>query len=171
MDNERLRVCIESYREGDKNAFAEMYNDLKTPVFTIVYRMTRSREMSEDILQDLFVKLYRSPPDVAVVKNPRAYIFQMARNLTLNSMRGVQSVELNEELGDGASFADAVVWQVDIAEAMSRLPGDEVEIVSLRVNGELKFREIAELLGTPLGTVLWKYRKAVQTLRSYLNGG
>jgi len=171
MNNERIIECIKKVHKGDKKAFAEMYDDLKTPIFTIIYRLTRNKEHSEDILHDLFVKLYQSPPALSV-NNPRAYIFQMARNLTLNSMRTLPMEGLNEDcISTDDSFSDSIAWQIDISEAMKKLPYDEVEIVSFHVYGEMKFREISEMLQMPLGTVLWKYRTAVKKLRTYLNGG
>lgn len=54
---------------------------------------------------------------------------------------------------------------------MKTLPLQECQIVSLHINGELKFREIADMMGIPLGTVLWKYQKALGRLRSILSGG
>jgi len=55
--------------------------------------------------------------------------------------------------------------------AMKTLPLQECQIVSLRINGELKFREIADMMEIPLGTVLWKYQRAIGRLRSILSGG
>jgi len=171
MDNEQIQECIIQIANGDKEAFANLYNSLKTPIYTIIFRITRNKELSEDILHNLFVKLYQSPPDLSI-KNPRAYIFQMARNLTLNNMRVSQPTELNEDYADPTnSFSDYVAMQIDITEAMKKLRHDEIEIVSFHVYGEMKFREISEMLKMPIGTVLWKYRTAVKKLRTYLNGG
>ena len=47
MDNERLQLCIRRHRDGDDTAFEEIYEDLKTPVFTIVCRIVRGREQAE----------------------------------------------------------------------------------------------------------------------------
>lgn len=170
MDNKQIRECIQKIHNGDKKAFEDMYNDLKTPIFTIICRITHNKEFSEDILHDLFVKLYQSPPDLSV-NNPRAYIFQMARNLALNGIRVPQLLELDDEYASNDSFSDSVALQIDIAEAMKKLAHDEIEIVSFHVNGEMKFKEISKILQVPLGTVLWKYHKAVNKLRIYLNGG
>ena len=121
MDNEQLRVCIEKIRGGDKAAFASVYDELKTPVFTIICRIVHNRELSEDITHDLFVKLYQSPPDSSV-KNPRAFIFRMARNLAINSTRRPPMEELNDDFASVNSLSDAVDLQTDIAGAMKQLP-------------------------------------------------
>ena len=171
MSNEQLKEFLAKVRNGDNQAFAAIYDDMKTPLFTIICRITRSRELAEDVMHDLFVKLYQSPPQPSV-NNPRAWIFQMARNLAINSMRNPQMVELNEEIENRQPvFSDRVNMQIDIENAMRALAIDEIEIVSLRVYGDFKFREISDILQLPLGTALWKYQKAVKKLRTYLNGG
>lgn len=68
-NNEQLRAYFEKVRSGDKKAFEEIYNDMKTPVFTIIWRIVQQIELSEDLMHDLFVKLYQSPPDPSV-ENP-----------------------------------------------------------------------------------------------------
>ena len=171
VNNEQLKVQLANVRDGDNEAFADIYNDMKTPLFTIICRITRNKELAEDVLHDLFVKLHQSPPGPSV-NNPRAWVFQMARNLAINSMRTPQMVELNEEIENRQPvFSDRVNTQIDIENAMRTLASDEIEIVSLRVYGDFKFREIADILQLPLGTALWKYQKTVKKLRTYLNGG
>ena len=72
MNNAELACRFNSIRCGDKTAFEEIYNDMKTPVYTIIFRITRDESLSEDILQEVFVKLFVSPL-LPSVKNPRAY--------------------------------------------------------------------------------------------------
>ena len=171
MDNKQIKACLSKITSGDKKAFEELYQDLSIPIYTIVFRLTKNKESSEDILHDLFIKLYQSPPGSSV-KNPRAYIFQMAHNLALNNIRKVPPAGLNENhiIFDDA-FSGSVALQADIAIILKKLTHDELEIVSFRINGDLKFKEISEILQIPLGTILWKYQKAIGKLRIYLNDG
>jgi RNA polymerase sigma factor (sigma-70 family) len=81
-----LSEMLAGMQNGDRDAFAAVYQALKRPVYTICYRITQSRETAEDITHDVFIKLFRSPPD-ASVKNVRAWIFQMARNLSIDALR------------------------------------------------------------------------------------
>ena len=75
-----LNEYFSRVRNGDKEAFAQIYDELEKPVFTIVSRIVQSKEIAEDVTQDIFVKLFVSPPDSSI-RNPRAWIFQMTRNL------------------------------------------------------------------------------------------
>ena len=168
MNNDQLKFYFDKIRNGDKNAFEKLYSDMKIPLYTIIYRITKNKEQSEDVLHDLFIKLYQSPP-LPSVNNFRAYIFKMAHNLALNSIRKLQTEKTNDNLNDEA-VQDDIITQIDVSEAMKRLPSIENEIVSLHLYGDLKFKEISKILELPMGTVLWRYRKAIHKMRDYLKG-
>lgn len=171
MNNDDLAQKFIAIRNGDKAAFEELYKDMQTPLFTIIYRITWNKTMSEDILQEAFLKLFLSPLEPSI-SNPRAYIFRIARNLAIDSMRKQpQAVSLDEIADTVTQPSDDLSLRMDVDDALKSLPAQECEIVTLHVIGELKFREISELLQTPLGTVLWKYQKAIGKLQKMIAGG
>jgi RNA polymerase sigma factor (sigma-70 family) len=171
VNKDELCHRLIALQDGDRLAFEEIYNNLKTPVFTIILRIVQDKALSEDILQDVFIKLYQSPPKPPI-KNPRAYIFQMARNLAIDNVRKMsQFADLDSVENIVYHPAEDFSMKMDMNHAMKTLPLQECQIVSLRINGELKFREIADMMEIPLGTVLWKYQRAIGRLRSILSGG
>ncbi|MCL2672297.1 MAG: sigma-70 family RNA polymerase sigma factor [Clostridiales bacterium] len=168
MHNEELTRQLNAIRNGDMAAFETLYNDSRTPVYTIILRITWDRAMSEDILQEFFTKLFISPPKPSV-QNPRAYLFQMARNLAIDSVRKqVPQVPLEES--SAYQPLDDSPLRMDIESALKRLPAQDCQIVTLHVIGELKFRELSEIMQIPIGTVLWKYGRAIGKLQKYLSG-
>ena len=170
MTNEELQNCIAMLATGDKIAFENIYKELSTPMYTIILRIVRDKSLSEDILQEVFVKLYQSPPTSA--KSPRAYLFQMARNLAIDGVRKKQQFTDLEHCEKLVYLPlDDLSQKVDIDNALKALPLIECQIVSLRVNGGLRFREIADILKIPLGTVIWKYHRSIERLRSHFYGG
>lgn len=169
MNNDQLRRELEALRRGDRDAFVRVYHALSTPLFTILARVTRDRALAEDLLQELFLKLYQSPPGPEV-KKPRAYLFQWARNLAVDAVRRRPDCAALEE-ADRLAREEAPLGRLDLEEAMAALSLEERQLVALHLNGGLKFREIAPMVGAPLGTVLWRYRKAIGKLREQLNGG
>lgn len=171
MNDTQLREALALLRQGDPAAFEQIYTQLSAPLFTVILRITRDRELSEDILQEVFFKLYRSPPGPSVQK-PRAYLFQTARNLALDALRrrpGDASLDELPDLPQPAPFDPG--QRLDLERAFAALSLEERQLTALHLNGGLKFREIAQMTGVPLGTVLWRYRKAVDKLRTLLNGG
>jgi RNA polymerase sigma-70 factor (ECF subfamily) len=170
VNNDELAHKLNAIRNGDKIAFEELYKDLRTPIFTIINRITWDKSISEDILQEVFVKLFLSPPDP--LKNPRAYIFQIARNLAIDSVRKLtQNISLDEISETIHHPLDDFSLQMDIGDALKSLPAQECEIVTLHVIGGLTFREIAEIMKIPSGTAKWKYQKAINKLQKIITGG
>lgn len=170
MSEMNLKEYFSRVRQGDKEAFAHIYSELKQPVFTIVCRIVQSREIAEDVTQDIFVKLFISPPDSSI-RNPRAWIFQIARNLAIDALRKGQCIDIDDvDIADEEKLNSYIVrW--DIESAIKRLPRVEREILSLRINGELSFVEISRIVGLSLPATYRKYRKAINTLRKLLGGG
>jgi len=170
LTNGELQKYLISLSDGDRAAFEKIYENLSTPMYTIILRITHDRSLSEDILQEVFVKLYLSPPTSA--GNPRAYLFQMAHNLAVDGARkNPQFVDLEDCEKLAGLPADDFSQRMEIEDALESLPSAECNIVSLHINGGFKFREISDILGIPLGTVIWRYHRAIKSLRSYLSGG
>ena len=165
-----LKEYFSRVQNGDKDAFAQIYNELKQPVFTIACRIVQSKEIAEDVTQDVFVKLFISPPDSSI-RNPRAWIFQMARNLAIDALRKKQSIDLDDVELAVEDEISGVIMRWDIESAISRLPRDEREVLTLHINAELYFNEIAHIVGLSLPATYRKYRKAIKTLRELLGGG
>jgi RNA polymerase sigma-70 factor (ECF subfamily) len=173
MNKEELTIKLKAIRSGDKTAFSELYQDLQTPIYTIIFRITWDKYTSEDVLQELFIKLFLSPPEPSI-KNPRAYIFQMARNLAIDSVRKRTQdthMSLDEIENTVHQPLDDVTLRMDIEDALKSLPAKECQIATLRVIGELKFREISIIMNIPLGTTIWKCQKAISKLQKIMNGG
>jgi len=171
VNNAELACKFNSIRDGGKTAFEEIYNDMKTPVYTIIFRITRDEALSEDILQEVFVKLFLSPLGPSI-KNLRAYVFQMARNLAVNGMKKQpRHIPLDKISNTVHQPMDDASLRIDIEDALKALPAQDCEIVTLHLIGDLKFREIAEIMGIPLGTALWKYRQAIGKLQKSISGG
>lgn len=156
-------------RNGDKEAFAQIYDELEKPVFTIVSRIVQSKEIAEDVTQDIFVKLFVCPPDSSV-KNPRAWIFQMTRNSAINALKKKQGIDIDRIELVADDQISSMVMRLDIESAISKLPRIEREILTLRINAQLHFDEISPIVELSLPATYRKYRKAVKTLRELLGG-
>ena len=168
MNETDLQKAFDKIRNGDREAFTLLYSDLKQPIYTIICRIVQSRETAEDITQDVFVKLFVSPPEPSV-KNLRAWIFRMARNLAIDALRQKQPCDPLEE-HTLQTDPDPTV-KLDLERAFARLTVGERQLVALHLRAGLTFREVAAIVERPLGTVLWQYRKAIEKLRNTLDGG
>lgn len=170
MAEMNLRELFARIQNGDQEAFSCVYQELKQPVYTICYRITQSKETAEDITHDVFVKLFRSPPD-ASVKNMRAWIFQMARNLSIDALRKQSRMAEQSEPICTEDPYPPIHLRMDLETALGKLSCDEREILTLHLNADLSFKEIASVVGLSLPATYRKYQKALKHLKEELNGG
>ena len=166
MTDQQLKTQLEALKTGDQQAFLKIYQELKTPVYTVLVRLTGDRLLSEDLLQEVFLRIYRQPPEA---EKPRAYVFRMARNLAIDALRQKQPCDPLEEHSLQADPDPTV--KLDLERAFARLTAGELQLVALHLSAGLTFREVAAIVERPLGTVLWQYRKAIEKLRNLLDGG
>jgi len=166
---DELKQLLDSVRGGDKAAFEMLYESMKKPLLTIILRITKDLTLSEDILQELFLKIYFNPPENAIYS--RAYLCRMARNLAIDNVRK-KKTETGLEETEHQSWhpQETLAESIDIENALLVLSDRDRDIVTLYINGGLKFREIADIMEIPLGTALWAYQKAIGQPRIILGG-
>ena len=169
MKNTDLKMYISKIRDGDKDAFSEVYSELKKPVYTVSLRIVGDVSLAEDITQDVFVKLFLSPPPSSI-RNPRAWIFKIARNLSIDALRKAQSLSIEDTQPEICDESYRIAEKVDLTRAFEILSIEERQIVTLHLNASLRFSDIADMMGLSLPAVYRRYKKAVKTLRDYLEG-
>jgi len=168
MPEVRIKALLSRMRSGEDGAFEELYHSLKTPVYTVIYRITGTKESAEDVLQEVFISLFRSPPG-ADVKNPRAWIFRMACNRAIDFLRAARPQEETDDM-QSPSYEEASCQRLDIEAALASLPLHERSIAVMHLTAGLTYREIASVTGKSISDIYRTYRKAVSKLQKKLNG-
>jgi RNA polymerase sigma factor (sigma-70 family) len=166
MSDEQLERSWETHPEA---ALRAVYDRYSSPLLRFLYRFTRSSEVSEEILQDVFVELlagkYR-PSDGGSLK---AWLFTVAKNRGLNySNRAARTV--NWGTHDFRAPQDLEQNAVDqqrlqnLSAAEQTLSVDLRETWALRKQG-LDYQQIADKLAIPVGTVKSRFSRLVQSLK------
>lgn len=171
MTNTEIKSLLPSVRNGDEQACEQLWQGLKTPIYTVALRILGDSYAAEDVTQEVFVTLFCDPPGEEI-RDPRAWIFRVTHNASLNLLRSHrvrETVELDESVSaHGAGEADDADTRLDILAALARIEPLDREIVTLRPVADCGFREIAESIGMPTATVYFRYRRAVARLRELL---
>jgi RNA polymerase sigma-70 factor (ECF subfamily) len=128
------------------------------------------REAAGDVLQSAFLRAVKNRRRFRDVENPAAYLYQIARNEAARAMRRRNVRPLADpETFAAVSGGSTLQEDAEIAfAALARLDTDVREIVELKIYGQLTFREIADVTQLPQGTVATRYRRALESLRSWL---
>lgn len=176
MTNAELENCIRRLKEGDKSALDPLYRETSRGVFAVAYALLKDQAAAEDAMQETYVRFVQSVDHYKFESSPQAYLGAISRNVCLNTLKK-RSRELSVDAGEseylyGTAEPDTRIEQQDQLEKLLLvLNEDERKILLMKVYGGYKHREIAELLGKPLGTVLWLYNRALGKLKKASKAG
>ena len=156
---------------GDDSAFAELYDACAAGLHRYAAARLRSREAASDVVQTVFMRAVKSRRRFRRVESPAAYLFQIARNETARAAGKRNRREQSITDHDQASVAAPGVAPEDaeaLLAALARLDADDREIIELKLHAGLTFAEIAAVADRPPGTVATRYRRALESLRGWL---
>lgn len=173
METSDLNPLLRRTGEGDGQAFAQLFEELRRAVFAMAYTVTHDRFLAEDVLQDTFVTVHEKSRLYNRQDNPKAWVLSIAHNLAVDMMRR-RIRELPQEFDDDMyagqerGFESRVIDDALLEQAFRVLSDTERQIVVLHLVTGCRHREIACILRLPLGTVLWKYRASLKKLQAAL---
>lgn len=171
--------------DGDVEALGAIYDRYQRPVYSLCLRVTHDRGAAEEVMQEVFVRLWKSAASFEPGRGRvSAWLLRIAHNLSLNevrrrSSRPVIAYEADWEVESGG-VADAdlqddpamAAWLTERATAIRRalgeLPAPQRQAIELAFFDGLTQAEIAAATGDPLGTVKSRIRIGMQRLRDVL---
>jgi RNA polymerase sigma-70 factor (ECF subfamily) len=175
FDDERLKW---QFKRGSDDALTLIYEKYLGRMLTLAMGLLNDAAAAEDVVQDVFVSFARSRPNLRVRGSLSGYLATSVVNRVRDYQRrrrrhvtacGAQREQTHEPAGPEQAVILSEQAKL-LAEAIAGLPEEQREIVLLRLKAGLKFREIAKLQQTSVGTVLSRYRYGLERLRSTLNG-
>ncbi len=148
-----------------------LYRDLSPALLAYFRRQRALAGTAEDLLQDTFVRAIRGFSRLHASISPRAYLFGIARHVGLDALRSLPPT--GELVSDPAAPAAAPedARLEPMRAAIASLPALQRETLLLKLQHELSYEEIAEVLGIPVGTVRSRLHHAVNHLRVTLTSG
>ena len=155
-------------KRGDQTHFNWFYENSKKQLFYNILSYTKNYELSEDLLQETYVKFLTNIKNIDDKVNVLGYLMVMSKNITLDYFKKNNRIEtLNEE---DISFEDNKIHETMLVSKIKEILNDiEFKILILHILGELTFNEIKDIVNKPLGTVLWIYNKSLKKVRKELN--
>jgi RNA polymerase sigma-70 factor (ECF subfamily) len=161
---------VAAANEGEEGALEAIYLRYRAWVVATARRITRDRDDALDVLQDVFLYLFRKFPGFELRAQMKTFLYPAIRNTALEKLRKRRKTVApdDESLERPYEAPTPAVNGEALARAVARLTEDEREVVALRFSDELSLAEIAEALGIPVGTVKSRLHKALRRLREML---
>lgn len=155
-------------KRGDQSHFNWFYENSKKQLFYNILSYTKNYELSEDLLQETYVKFLTNIKNIDDKVNVLGYLMVMSKNITLDYFKKNNRIETLDE--EDISFEDNKIHETMLVSKIKEILNDiEFKILILHILGELTFNEIKDIVKKPLGTVLWIYNKSLKKVRKELN--
>ncbi len=173
---------------GDRAAFSTVYQRSSSHLFAVILRINRDRAQAEDILQEVYVNVWRAASGFdAAQSQPMTWLTSIARNRAIDSLRRASSqprltsshgstdegIDVYDETADDAPGPLELLNQAALARQLQRcmedLSAPQRQSLALAYFDGLSHAEIAETMAQPLGTVKSWVRRALQALKPCLD--
>jgi len=169
---------LHAVARGDEGALARLYDQYRVILFGLLVRILNSREEAEDVLQEVFLQVWKRAKDFDQLRGrPFTWLVTLARSRAIDRIRQLGA---RQRLADSAAqnasgeASDAVTDTLHseqreiVARALAALPEEQRHTLNLAYFEGLTQSEIAQKLGTPLGTVKTRMRSGMIKLREVL---
>ena len=179
-------ILIQQAHVGDQGAFETLVDRYSSLLYLLISQLVRDEHLADDILQHVFLQLYRSLPTLKQSGTIKAWLSQVARNRSIDELRRRRPILFSEialfpdedEFSSLSTLIDPDLQtdeQVEllelrqqILEAIETLPSRYRAIVRLRYTDQLNFREIGQALSMPESTAKTYFSRARNHLRTML---
>jgi RNA polymerase sigma-70 factor (ECF subfamily) len=170
---------IQQVAKQDRDAFSQLYDRFSTLVFTLAMRMLKARSDAEDLLQEVFVQVWRQAENYSAERgSPEAWIVNIARSRAIDKIRSIRRMQKSFVLTDDParvessenveSSAAESETRLTMNSALANLPDTQRKVLELAYFDGLTQSEIADRLAEPLGTIKTRMRSGIQKLREIL---
>ena len=158
-------------QRGDEQAMAMLFDRYSKIVYSVALRVLRDAASAEDILQEIFMQIWRNPAGfVATRGSLGGWLAVVTRNRAIDTLRRKKPTEQVEEMqlpaaGDLADESERNLMMEKARVVIAQLPAEQRKTLEMAFFDGLTHSEIAEMTGDPLGTVKTRIRSALLTLR------
>lgn len=173
INKQKLHDIFLKLRAGDTSQFELLYKNYKLLVYKIAFSILKNKEASEDVTQTVFTKIYSLKKEKLPSSKEATWLYAVTKNEAISYYRKEKPNIALEEVYDVSNetecrYIQDIIEKEKYEKIIIGLSLKEKEIVSLKIIGELSFKEISRILNEPIGTVQWRYYKALNSLKLLL---
>ena len=169
IDPHDLEELLRQIALGSQQAFEELYRATDSAIYGYALSLMRNHHEAQDVMMDTYLKIRCAAHLYMPMGKPMAWILTITKNLARTRLRSAgRQIPLDDLEETTPSFDRDSEEAVALEQAMKVLGDQERQILILHAVTGLKHREIAEMLGMPLATVLSKYARSLKKLKKAL---
>ena len=173
IDEKELHELFNGFKEKNQSSYNQLYEKYYKLVYGIAFSVMKNKEDSEDIANEVFTKIYRLDKEKLPVSNEASWLFTVTRNECFSYLRkSRQNISIDEiyEVPSKSQEIEKIIDSEYYNKLISGLSEQEKTIISLKILSDFTFSKIAQIMNLPIGTVQWKYYKAINSLKVSIGG-
>lgn len=175
------QLLFKKTKNGDEKAFEALFDKYYEPLVRFIWGYVKSEAIAEEIVQELFLKLWRKRTALTIQSSIKSYLYSAGRNMSLNYLKH-QDIEqewehekkaLHENQSQDPKLDDNIHYKMllrKVEEAIQDLPERRRLIFILSRHQDMTYKEIADFLDISENTVDTQIRRVLATLRERFSG-
>jgi RNA polymerase sigma-70 factor (ECF subfamily) len=174
-----LDVLLETAGRGDQGAFDLVFGQLSAPVYGMICAVLRDPAQAEEVTQEVFLEIWQVAARYDASKGgAAAWVLTIARRRAIDRVRSAAAAEARERrtavvpfLDQVSDIVEATLEREKLRRSLDRLSDAQREAITLAFYGGYSYRQVAGMLGVPLGTVKGRIREGLTKLRDGMRDG
>jgi len=181
-------ALVERALKGDMSAFSRLYDRYEKPLFNFICQYVGDYEAAQDVFQETFIRAYRKLQRYQLGTNFSAWLHRIAINQSKDEFKrrrrrpissitqseGGEETDLLATISDESLTPEELLTRKEqagrVRRALTRLTKDHMQVILLYVFQGMAYKDIAETLGIPIGTVKSRMHYAIKELGKVLDG-
>lgn len=175
FSQDEAQALVKALKEGNQLAFSIVYKTYAAQTFSLAFKYLLNKELAEDAVQNLFLKLWLKKEEIDETKPINRYLFTMLKNDLLNTLRdSKKNIYLLEdclsmvlELEDNSQNENLKQEQMNIIQqALEQLSPQRRKVFEMKVSGKYSNQEIADKLNLSINTIKFQYSQSLKQIRA-----
>lgn len=166
-----LHEIFNEIKNGNESVIEELYRKYKKLICNIAFSIVKNRDIAEEICQNIFLKIIQLDKSKLPGNKEISWLYTVTKNQSIEYLRRKHNTS-NIDMYEIENTNDEINKVIDLEtynNLIDCLNDREKEIVSLKILTNFTYKEIGQILNMPMGTVQWKYHKAINTLKMALS--
>ena len=176
VETEKDADILKDIAAGSSKAFRALYSQWEPTLSSFIFQVTRSKVITAEIVQDVFLKIWMTRESLVEVKDFKAYLFVISKNRAINALKkSLADLERMKKYASEVPFNEQPVEDDDaqlhfslIDEAIDQLSPRQKEIFLLHRHERHSYREIAEQLGIGKESVKTHLSLAIKSIKNHI---
>jgi RNA polymerase sigma-70 factor (ECF subfamily) len=180
MEQDQEAEIVARIRKGEREAFSQLVEEYKAPIFNLAYRMTGNWEDAAELAQETFVRAFAKLNKFKLEQRFFTWLYAISLNVVKNHLRrrslwgklvaGGVSAAIHDQGSNQEKDLLAKEEQQQLQDALLKLPPDQRAALVLRYYEDQSFADIAQICGLPENTIKMRVYRALEKLRAVMMG-